>query len=73
MLRISASREIRVLRSLRENAVGTEVNIVVPIFITQDPAISRHEHRDRIRQQKHSGGYRPRRAINPRMPDPRVF
>jgi hypothetical protein len=73
MLRISAQREIGVLRSLRKNPVRPQVDIVVPIFVMQDPAISRHEHRDRIRQQKHSGGDRPSRAIDPRMPNSRIF
>jgi hypothetical protein len=73
MLRIAAPREIRVFGSSRENAVRPDVDVVAAIFIMQDPAITRHEHGNRIRQQKHSGGDRPSHAIDPWMPDPRIF
>jgi hypothetical protein len=43
--------------------------VVTSIFLVEDFAIPRHEHRYRIRQQEHSGGNRAGHAISTSVPD----
>ena len=46
--RATAPREIRDLRTTRENSVRTQMNVVSPVFVVQDFAISRHQYRYRM-------------------------
>lgn len=46
----SASSKIRQLRPARQNAVCPQMNVISPILIIQNLAISRHEYGHRIRQ-----------------------
>jgi hypothetical protein len=73
VLRIAAPGKIRILRSLREYAVRTKVNVIAPIFLVQNFPVSRHEHGNRIRKQQHSCGERPRHTIEARVPNARVL
>jgi len=41
--RISAAREIGEFGTARENAVGSHMHIVTPVFIVQNLAVSRHQ------------------------------
>lgn len=49
VLGIAAPGKVRVFRSARENAMGTNMNIVVTIFLGEDFAISRYQYGNRIR------------------------
>jgi hypothetical protein len=68
MLRITAAREIGVFRSGRQDAVRTQVNIIAAVFFVQDLAISGHQHRHRIRQEKHPGGQGASQTIGSCVP-----
>ncbi len=50
VLQIAAPAQIWILRFSRKNAMRAQVNIVATIFFVKDLAISRHEHRNGIRQ-----------------------
>jgi len=55
MNRISAAREVGKFGPAGENAMGSQVNVVAAILVVQDFSITRHQHRDRVRQQQHAG------------------
>jgi hypothetical protein len=73
MLRVPAPGEIRVLGFSRQNAMRPEMHIVAAVFFVKDFAITGHEHRHRIRQQKHSGSHRAGHAVGAGVADSRVF
>jgi hypothetical protein len=56
MLGIAATREIGILGTARQNAMGAHMHVVPAVLVVEQLAISRHEDRDRIRQQQHSRG-----------------
>src|SRR5581483_7943346 len=41
----------------------SEMNIVAPVLVIQNLPVPRHENRDRVREQNHSGGDCPRSAV----------
>ena len=51
VLWIAATGEIRVFGPARQNAMGSHMNVVVTILFMEYLPISRHKHRDRIREQ----------------------
>jgi hypothetical protein len=40
--RITAAREVRILRTLRKNAVGPKMNVSPTVFIQENAAVGRH-------------------------------
>jgi hypothetical protein len=73
VLRIAASGKIRILRFSGKNAMRTQVHVVATIFFMQDLAISRHEHRNGIRQKKHLGGDGSRQTVGARVTNTSIF
>ncbi len=73
VLRIAAPGKIRILRFSGKNAMGAQVNIVATIFFVKYLAISRHEHRNGIRQKQHLGGDSSRQTVGTRMANTSVF
>ncbi len=73
MFGIAASRKVRRLRSLRQDAVRSHMHVVAAIFFRQNFAIPRHEHRHGIRQQQNSRGHRARPTISSREANSRVL
>ena len=73
MFKIAPAREIGILRCASQNAVRANVHIVAAVFFVKNFAITRHENRHRIGEQKHSGGDGAGRAINRRMPHSCIF
>lgn len=67
MLGIAAAGKIRVFRHAREHAMGANMNVVVTIFLGEDFSISRHEHRDGIREKQQSRGHCASHAIGTRV------
>jgi hypothetical protein len=67
MCRRSAPGKVREFRPASKQTMGAEMNIVTTVFVIQDLAVSGHQHRDGIRQEKHSRGYRARYAIQALM------
>lgn len=61
----TAAREIGRLGAARQNAMGTQVNVIAAVFIVQNFAIARHQHRNRIRQQQHSRSHRACEPVKP--------
>jgi hypothetical protein len=49
------------------------MNIVAPVFLVQNFAISRHQHRYRIRQEQEPGCEGARRFVDARMSNARVL
>jgi hypothetical protein len=68
VLRIAAPRKVGILGPGGQNTVRTEMHIIAPIFILQNLQIPWHQHRHRIRQQKHSGGNGSCQAIGSGVP-----
>ena len=64
MVGVTATGKFWKLRPSGENSVRPEINILSPIFFVQNLSIAWHQNRNRIRQQKHSGGYRSCRPIH---------
>jgi hypothetical protein len=62
-VRIASARKFRKFRSAGEDAVSTKMDVVPSVLIVENFSITRHEDRDRIRQQKHPGGDRPGHPI----------
>jgi hypothetical protein len=73
MLRVPAPGKIRALGFSRQNAMRAEMHILAAIFFMKNFAITGHEYRHRIRQQKHSSGYRAGGAVGAGVADSRVF
>jgi hypothetical protein len=73
MLRITAPRKIRAFGLPGQNAMRPQMHIIAAIFFVENLAITRHEHRHRIRQQKHPGSDRSCHTISARMPHPGIF
>jgi len=46
VLGISSPRKVRILRPCRQNAMGTEMHIVAPVFFVQDLSIAGHQYGD---------------------------
>jgi hypothetical protein len=61
--RISSPRKIGDLGPARKNPVRSQVDIIAAILVVQDLAIAGHQHRDGIREQQHSRGNGPGKAI----------
>jgi hypothetical protein len=72
-VRIPAAREIRIFGASSENAVSAYVNIVSAIFIEENLAISRHQHRHRVGQQQHTRGHGASQSISTREADAEVL
>lgn len=70
---IAASREIGKLRPARENSVRPQVHIITSIFVVQDLAIARHEHRNGVGEQKHPGSNRTGKTVQLLMPNAHVL
>lgn len=73
MDRISPAGEVGKLGPARENAMGAKMNVVAAILIVQDFSISWHQHRDRVRQQKHAGGDRAPEAVERFVPHAHIL
>jgi hypothetical protein len=73
VLWVAAPGKVRILGSARQNAMGSNVDIVVAILFMQDLPIPRHEHRNRIREQEHSGGNSAGRAVGARVSNPCIL
>ena len=73
VFRIAAACKIRIFRSSRQNAVRTDVNIVVAILFVEDLPVPGHEHRYRVRQKNHSGGNRAGCPVNARVLHARIL
>ncbi|MCU1300801.1 MAG: hypothetical protein JWQ87_1085 [Candidatus Sulfotelmatobacter sp.] len=73
VLGITTPGEIRILGPTCQNAVGTHVNIIVPIFFMENLAVSRHQDGNRIREQQHSGRDSARGPIQTRVSHAGVF
>jgi hypothetical protein len=69
MLGIAAPGKVGIFGSLRQNTVGADVNIVAPVFVAKDFAVSGHEHGHGIGEQKHSRGKCSCRAVGASVPD----
>jgi hypothetical protein len=63
--RVTATRKFRKLGATGEHSVGSQVNVSATIFFIQNLAVSRHEHRNRIRHQEHSRCHCSRHAVHP--------
>jgi hypothetical protein len=50
-----------------------QVNVVSPIFVIQDFAISRHEYRNGVCEQQHSRGHGARHSIEALVTNSDVF
>jgi hypothetical protein len=48
ILRIATPRKVRIFGSARQNTMGSDVNIVMPIFFVKNLPIPGHEYRDRV-------------------------
>jgi hypothetical protein len=68
-----APRQVRILRPVREDSVGSDVHVIAPIFVGKDFAISGHQHRDRVRQQQHTGRDRARHPVSAGEAHAQVF
>jgi len=53
--------------------MGPQMHVVSPVLVVQDLSITRHEHRDRIRQKQHSRGDSARVAIHPFVSNARIL
>jgi hypothetical protein len=73
VLRIAAPRKVGIFRPAGEHAMRAKMNIVASIFVLQNLAIARHEHRHGIRQQKRPGGERAGCPVCTRVAHPGVF
>jgi len=61
----STTGVVRELGSPGKQTVRPKVNIVPPVLIIQDLAISRHENRDGVGEQEHSGCHGSRKTVKP--------
>lgn len=59
----SAPREVGEFRPAGKNPMRAQMDVVSSVLIVQDLAISRHEHRDGIREQQHSRSHCARQTI----------
>jgi hypothetical protein len=73
MLRVPAPGKIRALGFSRQNAMRAEMHVVAAVFFVKDFAITGHEYRHRIRQQKHSRSHRAGQSVGAGVADSRVF
>ena len=73
MDRISAPCEIGEFRPARQNAMRAQMNVVPSVFVIQDFAITGHQNRDGIGEQKHSRGNRAREPVQPFIANADVF
>jgi hypothetical protein len=70
---IAAPRKIWILGTLRKNSMGAHVHILPAIFLSQNLPVSRHQDRNRVRQEKNFGGHDARRLIRAGMTNPGIF
>src|SRR5256885_1312308 len=54
----ASPREIGEFGAARKNAMRPQVNVVSPILVVQDFAVTGHEHRDGVREQQHARRHR---------------
>ncbi|HTC46757.1 MAG TPA: hypothetical protein VK722_05520 [Candidatus Aquilonibacter sp.] len=73
MLRIATAGKIRIFGFSGKNAVRAQMYIVAAIFLVQNLAVSRHQHRDRVRHEKHLCGKCAGQAVAARMADAGIF
>jgi hypothetical protein len=71
--RISASREIGKLGAAGKNAVRAKMNVIAPVLIIQYFSIARHQHGNRIGEQKHPGRDRSSKAVQALVSHAHVF
>jgi hypothetical protein len=67
MRRRATTREVRKLGAPGKQTMRAKMNIVTPVLVIQYLAVSRHENRDGVGEQKHPGGYGARKAVKPLM------
>ena len=70
---IAATREVRKLWSSGKDAVGTKMDVIAPVFIVEDLAISRHENGYGVCKQQHARCDCTCAAIEPLMPNAGIF
>src|SRR6516164_2028211 len=73
MRRRATTREVWKLGAPSEQTMCTKMNVVMPVLVIQNLAISRHENRDGVGEQKHSGGYCARKAVQPLVLHTSIF
>ena len=73
MNRIPTAREIGEFRPACQNAVRPQVNVVPSVFVIQNFAIARHQHRNGIGKQKHACGNRTCQPVQPFITNANVF
>jgi hypothetical protein len=60
---IATTREIRILRTARQNAVSPHVHVVAAVFVGEDLAIAGHQYRHGVGEQQHARGEGASQAI----------
>ena len=71
--RISTAREVREFRTASQQSVRAKMDIIPPVLVIQDLAISRHKNRNGIGEQKHPCGHRTREPIEALVTDASIF
>lgn len=61
--RIPSPPEVGKFRPPGQDPMCAQVDIVTSIFVIENFSVARHEHRNRVRQQKHAGGDRSRKTV----------
>ncbi len=59
----STARKVGEFGAASQQSVSAKMNIVAAVLIIQDLAVSRHENRHRVRQQKHPRSHRTSKSI----------
>lgn len=71
--RSSTAREVRQFRAASQQSVRAKMDIVPPVFIVQDLAISGHEDRDGVGEQQHPRRHRARESIEALVTDASIL
>jgi hypothetical protein len=73
VLWIAAAGKVGILRAARQNSMRSQMHVGSAIFFVENLPIARHEHRNRIREQKHPRGQRSSHPVEARVPHASVL
>jgi hypothetical protein len=73
VLGIAPPGKVGVFRPSRQHSVRSQMHVGAAIFFVQNLPIARHEHRDRIREQKHARGHRSGHPVKARVAHAGIF